>query len=83
MASLRTVYPFGDGGHPYWHLLPILDPEDRMRWRAKQKIWLARYGRQSWFAFDEHSVDELDEAYEALVELLRGEGALSSAVEDG
>lgn len=50
--------------------------------RAKQRAFMARYGRQSWFAWDEHATEELDEACEALVELMSDESGAGRMTED-
>lgn len=46
-----------------WHLLIEIDPDVQLRFRAKQKAYLARYGRQGWYTWENREVSELDEAY--------------------
>lgn len=50
--------------------------------RTKQKIYLARYGRQSWSEWEHRDVTEIDEAFDALNELVGEENDLVSKSED-
>lgn len=59
----------------YWHLLIIIDPDAVLRGRAKQKAMLARYGRQSWFAWEHREINEMNEAMEAIAELVEEENS--------
>jgi hypothetical protein len=42
---------------------------------------MARYGRQAWDFFDDKLVSELQDAYDAIVELVKDENATMGAAE--
>ena len=50
--------------------------------RSRQKMYLARYGRQDYFVWDDKDVQELDEAYDVLIELLNAEKDITTMEED-
>lgn len=73
--SLKKLY-FGTSGtwlDAFWHLLVDLDPEERLRLRTKQKAYLARYGKQDWFAWEHRETTELDDACREINEIVTGE----------
>lgn len=57
----------------FWHLLVEFDPVEELRRRTKQKAYLARYGRQDWFAWEDREVSELDEAVRAIGDIVEAE----------
>ena len=64
------------------YLLVSLDPDEILRIRAKQKIHLARYARQSILQWDAVSVPEFLQYYELLVETIEAENKHSNGEED-
>jgi len=73
--SLKVLYVGMTGTYvdAFWHLLTDIDPIKALKWRAEQKAYLARYGRQSWFAWEHRDVTELEEAYQTLAEIVKKE----------
>ena len=65
-----------------WHLHVPIDPVEWLRWRAKQKVYLARYGRQSILQWGDVDVTEMAEYYELLVEIIRDENTVVGLTED-
>jgi len=67
-----------------WHHTVEVDGEELLKTRRKQKLQLARYGRQPFLAaeWDDVDVAELGEWYRALKELLDEEDAVSRGMED-
>jgi hypothetical protein len=59
-----------------------LDPEERLAIRRKQKLSLARYGRQSIFDWADVPVTELIEWYLELGELVNQEGDIQRMKEE-
>lgn len=57
----------------FWHVTVEFDPVEMLRHRAKQKIYLARYGRQSVLQWGDVDVTELTEYFEVLSELISEE----------
>ena len=65
-----------------WHLLIEIDPDVQLRFRAKQKAYLARYGRQSMLQWENEPVTKLNRATRAIGDLVREEGAMDRSMED-
>ena len=63
-----------------WPLLVQIDPEAMLRARTQQKAYLARYGRQSWYAWEDREVADLEEAFSAIAEIVADEN--TGGVED-
>ncbi len=63
------------------HLLPLVG-EDMLLKRRRQKSQLARYGRQSVLQWATLPVDELDDAYAGIAEIVEQENELSRNNED-
>jgi hypothetical protein len=60
-----------------------IDPFELEHARRKQKMWLARYARQSLLQWDDVPVREIREWVEVLRELLEGEDVFRRAEEEG
>jgi hypothetical protein len=58
----------------HWHLFVDYDIELAKKARRRQIVFLARYGRQSMFVWDDLPVSVLDEKFQDLKELLDDEG---------
>jgi hypothetical protein len=81
-ASLKLlVVRTGAFYDAWWHLSVDIDPREMLRLRAKQKIYLARYGRQSVLQWADVDVRELQQYFELLAELVRDENALTTVNE--
>jgi hypothetical protein len=63
-------------------LIEPIDPQARLDARIKQKMYLARYGRESVFAWENRELSELDAYFKALVDLISKENAISSVTEN-
>ena len=66
----------------FWHLLVEFDPAHMLRERAKQKAYLARYGRQDWYAWEHRDVTDIDEAFREVCEIVRRENERAPSAED-
>jgi hypothetical protein len=55
----------------YWRLVVEIDIAEKEKWRRRQKMFLARYGRQSLLQWDDVEVAELDHYTDDLIELLK------------
>ena len=66
-----------------WHHIEV-DGGDLLKTRTKQKLQLARYGRQPFLAreWDDVCLEEFRGWYDALKELLDEESEVSRALED-
>lgn len=73
---------FHCGSGPYWDKHALIDPDEVLKSRTMQKVYLARYARQSLFEWEDREVSELQTFFEALSEILKQENGLSSANED-
>lgn len=73
-------------GTPFDVLWPYkvegLEPAAMLKARAKQKMQLGRYGRQPWSQWANLPLEELEEAHEALREILDDEHAFARDMED-
>jgi len=49
------------------------DPVELVQLRHRQRARLMRYGRQSWYEFDDRPVTELRDAFAALMEIVVAE----------
>jgi hypothetical protein len=63
-------------------LIAPIEPKERLAGRIKQKMYLARYARESVFGWEEREVSELDAYFVALVDLISKENELSRVSED-
>jgi hypothetical protein len=63
-------------------LLDPIDPKARLAGRIKQKMYLARYARESVFVWEHRDIGELDAYFAALVEIISKENELSRVSED-
>lgn len=81
--SLGALLVASDDGTPLagWHFIEV-DPDELNRNRSRQRMYLARYGRQDYFVWESKDVQELDEAFEVLVEMIKQENELSREAED-
>lgn len=82
MKVLDTLVAFRvDGGiHPFWHLTQDFDLRRVVLERPRQRAFLARYGRQDFFA--ERNVVELERAVRELSEIISRENEMSRTSED-
>lgn len=78
----RVAFHHGLMSDACWHRNVRIDPGERLAMRTKQKVYLARYGRQDMFAWEHRELSELEAAFRALVELMRHENSLSRMGED-
>lgn len=67
---------------PYWDKRALIDPAEVTKSRTMQKVYMARYARQSVFDWEHREVRELQEYFEALSEIIKQENGLSSMQED-
>ncbi len=67
VGTTRTYYD------AFWHLDIEIDAAEWLRFRAKQKVYLARYARQSLIQWDDVDVEEMQQYYDLLVEIIKGE----------
>ncbi len=58
-----------------WHLFFEIDLKERIKIRAQQKAFLARYGRIPWHAWEGRTVLELNATMRAIGEVIEREGA--------
>lgn len=65
-----------------WDLLFRLDPDELLRARVTQKVYLARYARQSVFDWEHRDVRELQEYFTEMVKFIQRENAASRSQED-
>ena len=63
-------------------LMTSIDPAEREQQRIKQKMYLARYGRESVFVWEDREVSELDTYFLALVDLISKENDIQRASEE-
>ncbi len=66
----------------FWHFLIDIDAEAILEYRRLQRAALARYGKQSWTQWDELDIEEMEQAYASVSDLVKRENALSRANED-
>jgi hypothetical protein len=66
----------------FWDKRILVEPAEVERGRMMQKVYLARYARQSLFEWEHREVRELQEYYEALEDIVKQENGLSSMQED-
>lgn len=69
-------------GDAIWQFRLQLDADKLLDARKRQKAALARYGKQPWTQWSNLDVDDLDEAYDGVVDLVRHENEMSRANED-
>jgi hypothetical protein len=69
-----------EGIHPFWHLGQKIDLKAKILARADQRAYLARYGRQDFFA--DRTIVEIESAVRAISALVGEENALSKAAEN-
>lgn len=67
---------------PHWDKGIKIDPIERERDRTKQKVYLARYARQSLFEWEEREVTELQRYFEALADIIGQENSHTRMQED-
>lgn len=63
----------------FWHLVYPLDGQEILTIREKQKMQLARYGKQSLLQWDDVEISEIRKWHERLVELVKTENAMSGS----
>ena len=74
---------WGDNvGDSCWQFLVDIDPEQVLERRAMQRSALARYGKQPWSQWDAMFVEDIDEAFNGIVDLVRQENELARRGED-
>lgn len=79
----ESKYPeLGSGSAATWDKLVEIDPDELLKRRLEQKVYLARYARQDLFGWEHRDVTELKAYHDALSELVRGENELSRAKEN-
>lgn len=59
-----------------WHLFLGLEPAEVLKMRMKQKMYLARYGRQDIYQWEHREVIEIELAMQALTEIVKAENNL-------
>lgn len=80
-AFLKAIYvrTGSDIADSVWHHLRKFDFADLMRLRRRQIMWLAKYGRQSLFAWEDRPVTELNFWASQLLEVLEAENPIARA----
>jgi len=63
-------------------LIQLVEPKVRLESRVHQKMYLARYARESVFVWEDREVVELDAYFAALVTLISKENELSRVSEN-
>ena len=63
-------------------LMTSIDPKEQTERRIKQKMYLARYARESVFTWDDREIAELDAYFLALVDLISKENESQRAAEE-
>lgn len=82
-GRLRRLNPHhGTSGDACWHATVSIDPGGVLKTRARQKAYLARYGRQSLLQWEDREVAELVSSYVAVSELVGEENSLIKRGED-
>jgi hypothetical protein len=76
----RLAYHIESGA--YWDKHELVDPVEVERARTMQKVYLARYARQSLFDWEHREVSELQMYFDAMSEIVKQENGLASANED-
>lgn len=66
----------------FWHLIYPLDGQEILTIREKQKMQLARYGKQSLLQWDDVEISEIRKWHERLAELVKSENPTTSGSED-
>lgn len=77
LISFRVL---DEGIHPFWHLCQDVDLRRNVLARPGQRAFLARYGRQDFFA--ERTLNEIETAVREIVEIVECENELNRTVED-
>jgi len=69
----RAPLPTGRSGAALWDAMIEIDPEESRERRIHQIVYLARYGRQSMLQWDDVPTSLLDELFEGLSDIIKGE----------
>jgi len=69
-----------EGIHPFWHLAQDIDLRESVLARPVQRAFLARYGRQDYFA--QRTLVEIESAVREISSLVRKEDELSRHTEE-
>lgn len=77
LVSFRIV---DEGIHPFWHLHQDVDLRRNVLARPGQRAFLARYGRQDFFA--ERTIVELESAVKEIADIVERENELNRTAED-
>ena len=75
MTVLLSAQRFGRA-LPGWQFVEI-DPDERLAQRRRQRMYLARYGRQDYYVWEDKDVQELDAAARTLSDILGEESSLA------
>jgi hypothetical protein len=82
VERLGGLVPMDDEDlNAFWHHLSV-DPAEILRTRTRQKMYLARYARQSIFEWEHRDVRDLQDSFEELVDLIKQENAVNRVQED-
>lgn len=80
LDTLIAYRVMDEGIHPFWHLIAKIDLRENLLLRNKQKAYLARYGRQDFFA--SRGIVELNSAVRAISEVVQQENEMSRISEE-
>lgn len=80
---IDRVIPFtGTLSDGYWDQMIRINPTELLSVRTKQKAYLARYGRESFFAWEDRETRELNETFAAISDLIKNENEFSRSQEE-